>query len=201
MIQKYQKYFERLPQFFPNWENSVFTIEGLYSITPYEVSDKVSNVLKTYGNSVLETCCGIGGDTLSFSKNFERVYANDINKANIEITKCNLSVHSTSSKDLLSNVTFNSTSELLTLPYSDYNIIFFDPPWGGPSYKNNAVENDNRFDNFKVGANTAKELNNYAMSFQNVNATCWKMPKYIKVPSEACSMDIKGIKYIIFTKQ
>jgi len=110
--------------------------EGLYSITNYIDADYISQFLKeNFMNSeklnILDGTGGLGGNTISFSKYFNKVTSIELNKERYIILNNNIDVYE------LKNVkTLNTNSvDYLYNNYNNYNIYFFDPPWGGPCYK------------------------------------------------------------------
>jgi len=110
--------------------------EGIYSITNYIEADYISKFLKTnFINSerlnILDGTGGLGGNTFSFSKYFNNVTSIELNSSRYKLLNNNINVYQ------LKNVkTLNCDSiEYLYQNYNNYNIYFFDPPWGGPNYK------------------------------------------------------------------
>lgn len=110
--------------------------EGLYSITNYIEADYISNFLKTnFLNfekiNILDGTGGLGGNTISFSKYFNNVTSIELNTNRYEMLNNNINIYG-----LKNIITLNTDSiSYLYNNYENYNIYFFDPPWGGPSYK------------------------------------------------------------------
>ena len=128
-----------LNKFFPNTqlEKIQYDTEGLYSITHYKDADYISQIIKNnFSNKlylkILDGTGGLGGNTISFAKYFNHVTSFEINKERYEMLKNNIKLYN------LNNVnTINDDSIKYILDNNnDYDIYFFDPPWGGPSYKN-----------------------------------------------------------------
>lgn len=124
-----------IKKIFPPTENYhllSYDIEGLYSITlpneSYEISLLVSNLL---GNNIIicDGTAGIGGNTISFSKNFKNVISIELCKNRYKILENNIKAFNLSNVNLINESCLNN----LNLDCSAY---FFDPPWGGPEYKN-----------------------------------------------------------------
>ena len=71
----------------------------------------------------------------SFSKEFKRVFANDLYQEKISITKNNSKVY-----NCPENIIY-FTHDFLTLNLEGENIdyVFLSPPWGGPEYKNEEI--------------------------------------------------------------
>lgn len=112
-----------------------YDTEGLYSITNFNEADNISNLLldnfRNKNLNILDGTGGLGGNTISFAKYFKNVTSIELNIKRYKMLKNNLDVYN------LKNVTINNCNsvEYLFNNYSKYNIYFFDPPWGGPSYK------------------------------------------------------------------
>ena len=112
-----------------------YDTEGLYSITNFNEADNITNLLlDNFTNknlNILDGTGGLGGNTISFAKYFKNVTSIELNIKRYEMLKNNLNVYN------LKNVIVNNCDsvEYLFDNYSKYNIYFFDPPWGGPSYK------------------------------------------------------------------
>ena len=111
--------------------------EGVYSISKPEVSKEILNyILSKTGKNiiVLDGTGNVGGDTIRFglSKNVKKVFTTEINKDNFEILKHNINVYKLNNKISLYNVDFIKFYKILK---KKIDVIFIDPPWGGPNYK------------------------------------------------------------------
>jgi len=116
--------------------------EGLYSITNYTEADIISNFLKDYffysdKINILDGTGGLGGNTISFSKYFNSVTSIELNPIRYEMLNNNINIY-----ELKNIKTLNTDSiNYLYNNYDNYNIYFFDPPWGGPNYKKKDIIN------------------------------------------------------------
>jgi 16S rRNA G966 N2-methylase RsmD len=106
--------------------------EAMYSTTDQNTANKISEYIKHYFPDVKTitdgTAC-IGGNTYSFSRYFENVNAIEINKKRYDYLKHNLYILNTD------NVAIYNGSVTHICPNLKQDLIFLDPPWGGPSYK------------------------------------------------------------------
>ena len=103
--------------------------EGLYSITLPDDANTISKLLLEYSNNIIfDGTAGLGGNTLSFSKNFKQVIAIEMNEHRYNLLVNNLKAYD------VKNVTLFNDNCLNHLDL-DCDIYFFDPPWGGRSYK------------------------------------------------------------------
>lgn len=108
--------------------------EASYSVTDQVTADKITrDILQFVPPTAMitdATAC-VGGNTYSFAKTFEHVRAIEIDPLRHSYLSSNMSVLG------LSNVmcTWGDANIECKRRYQD--LVFFDPPWGGPSYKNN----------------------------------------------------------------
>jgi 16S rRNA G966 N2-methylase RsmD len=118
------------------------TDKGLYSISKYSdaswitkiIVDFLSSYVKINPNDVgiIDGTAGIGGNTISFAKYFNKVYAIEINNTHYDVLKNNINALNILNVDTYLNNFLNIIDTL----NEKANIFFFDPPWGGKNYKN-----------------------------------------------------------------
>lgn len=129
-----------LSELFPStiYSKIQYDKEGLYSITHYLDADKISelllnNFINKSNLSILDGTGGLGGNTISFSKYFNKVTSIEINETRFNMLTNNIKLYN------IINVTvkLGDSIEYLLQNYNNYDIYFFDPPWGGPEYKKN----------------------------------------------------------------
>lgn len=106
--------------------------EGIYSISHPNDAKKISNEIISLKNTkdlkILDAMSGIGGNLISFGKNFKDVTGIEINEKRYNILKNNISCFDLKNVKLLHGSCLDYLSE-------DFDVYFFDPPWGGPDYK------------------------------------------------------------------
>ena len=109
------------------------TEEGSYSVTRRRDGEQIiqvmKNMFKTLNDKTITdaTAC-VGGDAINFALHFKKVDAIEHNRKNFEVLKNNVEVF-----DLMN----------IKLHYGDCvdiyrwvsDILYIDPPWGGPEYK------------------------------------------------------------------
>ena len=133
--------FNKLKFLFPNKNNIQYnklqiSNIGEYSITPSTDSYKMAELLLKsikgckQNLTITDTTCGNAGNTIHFSYFFENVIAVEISKLHCTICKNNLNVYN------IKNVNLIHADYLKIMRKLKQDIIFIDPPWGGPSYKN-----------------------------------------------------------------
>ena len=107
--------------------------EGLYSISHPDDADYISYLILNCVNNnknlkILDTTAGVGGNTISFSKIFSQVVSIEIDKTRFKMLENNVKLYNLNNVNLINDDCKNYLN-------SEYDIIFFDPPWGGPEYK------------------------------------------------------------------
>jgi len=106
--------------------------EALYSTTDQLTAEKITkDILKFVPAHAIitdATAC-VGGNTFSFSQAFQTVYAVEKDDTRCKMLEKNMDVL------CASNVTCISGDALEVCPSLHQDVIFLDPPWGGPEYK------------------------------------------------------------------
>lgn len=110
----------------------MFDDEALYSTTDQVTADKItSNIARFVPQSgvVTDATACAGGNTYSFSKYFSKVYAFEIDAMRERILRHNMAMLG------VTNVVTRCGDSLDLCVKQTQDIIFLDPPWGGPNYK------------------------------------------------------------------
>ena len=135
--QKNNPYYVQRFYFFSLYDKGIqMDKESWYSVTPEEISDYIASIIpNSYNSTILDAFCGCGGNSISFSKKFKRVFANDLYQEKISMTKNNARVY-----NCPDNIIY-FINDFLTLNLEGENIdyVFLSPPWGGPEYKNEEI--------------------------------------------------------------
>jgi predicted RNA methylase len=109
-----------------------FDDEAFYSVTDQYTADKISRELKKQcpdAQLITDGTACVGGNSFSFSKHFPFVQAIELDKIRFDYLKANLQTLETI------NVACYWGDCLDVVPYLKQDLVFLDPPWGGPSYK------------------------------------------------------------------
>ena len=115
------------------------TDKGLYSISKFNDAEWITNIILSFliekkinKREIVDGTAGIGGNTINFARNFSKVHAVEINNIHYDVLKNNLDALS------IKNVTLylDNFLNILNILNNSCNIFFFDPPWGGKTYKN-----------------------------------------------------------------
>lgn len=130
--------------FFPFYDRSIianirYDDTALYSITKQEIADSMTNILKalpyiTKNSPILDATACVGGNTISFCKYFTNVTAIEMDETRFSYLQHNVELFGYSDMTLINCNCINFIRNLEN-DIVHYDIMFFDPPWGGPEYK------------------------------------------------------------------
>jgi len=115
-----------------NYDNLKYDSEGLWSITHHKDADLITQKILEYSNinsSIVDTTSGCGGNLISFSKYFNNITGIELCINRFNIMKNNLNQYTNKKINLINDDCLNYIYD------NNYDIYFFDPPWGGPNYK------------------------------------------------------------------
>lgn len=128
--------------FFPDMQYKHILMDDVskYSITLPDKANMISEIIKKnyqliFPNDnldeliITDAMACIGGNTLSFSTNFKNVIANELNTTRFQYLVHNMKQYEKT------NILFYNDNYLNLINKLDQNIVFIDPPWGGPIYK------------------------------------------------------------------
>jgi predicted RNA methylase len=115
--------------------------DSIHYITVREYATKVTDIIVKHlskinknskNSNIIDATAGVGGDTLSFAKHFNKVYSVEINK-----TRCNYLQNNIKLYNFANIVTFNDNCMNIINTIPQHDVIYVDPPWepNGGSYK------------------------------------------------------------------
>jgi predicted RNA methylase len=109
------------------------TEEGSYSITRRRDAERIMNVFRsTFRNmsnmTITDATACIGGDTINFALHFGHVHSIELKSDNFEVLTNNIEAYD------FHNVTLHHGDSTKLFNWNT-NILYIDPPWGGPDYK------------------------------------------------------------------
>lgn len=110
----------------------LFDDEALYSTTDQLTADKITRDLLRYispSSVITDATACVGGNTYSFSQQFRKVNAIEKDPTRASYLKHNMKILGTQNVEVFCG----DCLDLCTRQYQD--VIFLDPPWGGPNYK------------------------------------------------------------------
>lgn len=128
--------------FFPDSNGKKILLDDVskYSITLPDKAQTISEVTKKNYQlvfpdddlsniTITDAMACVGGNTLSFSNHFSKVIANEINTTRYQYLVHNMKEYNRE------NIVFYNDNYLNLMNKLEQNIVFIDPPWGGPIYK------------------------------------------------------------------
>lgn len=128
-----------MEEIFPSYEGLrpellQVTDEGKYSITRRRDSEQILKIVEHAVESfetktVTDATACIGGDSINFALHCKKVIAIELKEDNYEVLKKNIRAYNLENIDALwgdSTILFNWHTD----------VLYIDPPWGGPKYKN-----------------------------------------------------------------
>jgi len=159
--------------------------EGLWSITLPKEADMICDIIlremNTNNLTIFDGTGGIGGNTIAFANQFDKVICIELNKNRYDIIKHNLTIYDKMNVELIQGNCIDYLDK-------EADVYFYDPPWGGPDYK--TISNLRiKFDGKNLveiihlnKLNIFKLPNNYDLDeFQNYNYRVIKIKNYLLV--------------------
>ncbi len=171
--------------FFPDMNGKKILLDDVakYSITLPEKAEMISEIIKKNFSlvfpdynannlTITDAMACVGGNTLSFSNHFKNVIANEINVTRYQYLMNNMNEYQKK------NIVYYNDNYLNLIKKLKQDIVFIDPPWGGPIYKSQykmdiALSNDNKEDPKDVKLH---ELINELFSQDNTKMIIFKLP-------------------------
>lgn len=140
LVEISEEYKKNLFPYLENYDDLQVTDVGLYSITKrYENSILTKIVLRTLKANnlnpetltITDGTSGNGADVIAFANHFKCVIAVELDPLHCEVVKNNVSQYKVNKK-----VRFICPNDYLKkYKRLKQDIIYLDPPWGGPEYK------------------------------------------------------------------
>lgn len=154
--------------------------DSIHYISTKEIAEKITEIIASHmakfnidknHTIITDAFAGVGGDTISFSKTFNHVYAIEVNKLRFDYLNNNLHVYGLTNVNTYHQDFINVINEI-----DNHNAVFIDPPWGGTNYKN--------YDNLKISVGDCHELEDICNTIlfsntmkKNPHIICLKLPK------------------------
>lgn len=121
--------------------------EGWYSVTPELIAEHVAlqslQLLQVaypdrspYSFIVLDSFCGVGGNTIQYARHFGHVVSIDNNEERLKMAKHNAKVYEVDSymSFIVGDYWDMTESFAHATPTAVIDLIYLSPPWGGPNY-------------------------------------------------------------------
>lgn len=84
---------------------------------------------RSEGETVLDPMCGAGGNSIAFGRLKKQVQSSDIDAGRLEMAKHNAKLFGVEE-----NISFSNGDALEFLRTRRADVVYLDPPWGGPDY-------------------------------------------------------------------
>lgn len=109
--------------------------ESEYSVMKKDISEKLIEIINNLNginkdSIIIDGNAHVGGLTIELGKNFNNVYAYEVNNKTCKCLKSNIKAYELNDK-------IKVKCKSVVKNYQKGDVIIFDPPWGGHSYKNN----------------------------------------------------------------
>jgi predicted RNA methylase len=109
------------------------TEEGLYSITRRKDAERAISIMKsTIGDLKTKTITDatgcVGGDTIHFANQFQFVHSIELNEQNFQALQNNVEQYK------FENIALHNGDATKLFNWKS-DVLYIDPPWGGPQYK------------------------------------------------------------------
>lgn len=142
------KYYQQRYDYFSLFDEGIqIDEEGWYSVTPEVIAEHIAleakAIAETYRETeadeliVLDAFCGVGGNTIQFAKQFDRVVAVDLDAGRLEMAKHNAEIYGVADRITFIHAdAFEIISKFSRSKEYKFQVVFMSPPWGGPSYLN-----------------------------------------------------------------
>ncbi|CAM9904055.1 unnamed protein product, partial [Phaeothamnion confervicola] len=115
-----------------------FDEEALYSVTDQHTADLITQMVLSLpgvdpaATTVVDSTACVGGNTISFAAAFDAVMAVELDSARFRMLRHNVAAVGRADRVTFLNADFLS---VLGRPELCGAVVFLDPPWGGPVYK------------------------------------------------------------------
>jgi 16S rRNA G966 N2-methylase RsmD len=148
-----------------------YDFEGLYSITNPSEAEETSDLIKSnFTNSnllnIFDGTGGLGGNTINFSNKFKTVTTCELNKERYIMLVNNIDQYNLKNVIKLNN----DCIDYLFKNYNNFDVYFFDPPWGGPTYKKHKKLS------LTIGTKTLLEIAQYLKTKVTNKLLVYKIP-------------------------
>jgi trimethylguanosine synthase len=128
-----RKYWHRRFNLFSRFDEGIkLDEESWYSVTPEQIAKHIAQRCKC--DVIVDGFCGAGGNSIQFAFTCKRVIAIDIDPKKIELARNNAEIYGVADR-----IEFIVGDFFQLAPGLKADVVFFSPPWGGPSYLKEVV--------------------------------------------------------------
>jgi 16S rRNA G966 N2-methylase RsmD len=115
-----------------------YDVESLYSVTDQVTADKVTRDIARFlpkSSTIIDATACIGGNAYSFASYFREVIAIEIDPFRADFLASNMRLLGAANVKTVCNDCVKWIAAHSRETGDIHDLIFFDPPWGGPDYK------------------------------------------------------------------
>ena len=173
---------------------------SLYSMDLPSYIETIANLIKSYFHknkkiTITDGTAHVGGASINFAKYFDKVNSVELDNFHCELLKNNVSTY-----ELNDKITIFCNDYLKIIKELKQDVIFFDPPWGGKSYKNNLL-----MDLYMSNVNLIEIINNFITYNKNkkknrTSLIIFKIPKNYNVNKFLANIKHDKITLLKITK-
>jgi trimethylguanosine synthase len=128
-----RKYWHRRFNLFSRFDEGIkLDEESWYSVTPEQIAKHIAQRCKC--DVIVDGFCGAGGNSIQFAFTCKRVIAIDIDPKKIALARNNAEIYGVADR-----IEFIVGDFFQLAPGLKADVVFFSPPWGGPSYLKEVV--------------------------------------------------------------
>lgn len=115
------------------------TEEGSYSITRQKDAERAISIMKNVvgdlkTKTITDATSCVGGDTIHFANEFRFVNSIELNVQNFQVLQSNVETYG------FTNIQFHNGDATKLFQWKS-DVLYIDPPWGGPQYKEQKMLN------------------------------------------------------------
>lgn len=135
----YEKLFPQYSRLDMDFNKLKIDEESIHYISIPKFTEKITKIITTHGKhynlqkydiNITDCTAGCGGDTIAFARHFNFINSIELDPIRFSNLNNNISVYNFNNVNCYCDSFLNIISKL-----SNHNVIYMDPPWGGPNYK------------------------------------------------------------------
>lgn len=130
-----ERYYHRRYSLFSRFDLGVeLDEESWYSVTPEQVAQHHARRCGGPGRTVVDACCGVGGNAIQLALSGARVIAVDVSATKLDMGRTNAAIYGVADRIEWVCADFLQLAASGALADRDVYGVFCSPPWGGPAY-------------------------------------------------------------------
>jgi trimethylguanosine synthase len=123
-----EKYWKIRYDLFSRFDSGIqIDVQGLYSAKPETISYEIGGLIN--GDTILDAFGGVGASAIGFARNGKNVICVEIDEKRVNMIQNNIEIYGLTEKIKVIKGNVLDLQDKL-----EYDSVYLDPPWGGPSY-------------------------------------------------------------------